>query len=593
MVSRLRRVVGVLALCIPGSLLSVPSHALVELTGIRQIVAGNRHSCALTTAGGVKCWGTNFYGQLGDNSTVDRPTPVDVSGLANGVSAIAVSGRQFNNHSCALTMAGGVKCWGLNIWGQLGDASTDMRVTPVDVSGLRGGVVAITAGMSHTCALTIAGGVKCWGFNFYGQLGDSTTTGRLAPVDVSGLAVGVAAITAGAFHTCAVTTSRGAKCWGDNGYGQIGDNSTPNRPTSVDVSGLASGVADIAAGRLHTCALTTGGGVKCWGANFYGQLGDNSTMESLTPVDVSGLPSGITAIAAGRSHACALTSAGGVKCWGSILSTPILTPIDVSGLGIAVAAITAGGDHTCALATAGGVKCWGSNTQGQLGDNSTLSRFTPADVWGHRDGVAAIRAGGDHTCALTTVGGVKCWGLNILGELGDGTAGHRYIPAAVLTADAVLVEYYNSGLDHFFIIVNASEAATIDSGSAGPGWSRTGNTFKSGGNTSVCRFYGSLSPGPNSHFFTADSGECTLLKQLQTSTPATQKRWNYEGIDFLTTVPVNGTCPNETSPIYRAYNNGFARNIDSNHRITGNSAAMQEVTTRGWIDEGVVMCAPL
>ncbi|RFC32336.1 MAG: hypothetical protein DID92_2727745329 [Candidatus Nitrotoga sp. SPKER] len=153
-----------------------------------------------------------------------------------------------------------------------------------------------------------------------------------------------------------------------------------------------------------------------------------------------------------------------------------------------------------------------------------------------------------------------------------------------------IVEYYNPDLDHYFITAGSDEQTFVDSGVVGR-WQRTGTTFMSGGNVPVCRFYGSVSPGPNSHFYTADADECTQLKQLQATTPATQKRWNFEGFDFLTTLPLNGTCPINTTPIYRAYNNGFSKSIDSNHRITDNQAAIQEVVARGWINEGVVMCA--
>lgn len=157
----------------------------------------------------------------------------------------------------------------------------------------------------------------------------------------------------------------------------------------------------------------------------------------------------------------------------------------------------------------------------------------------------------------------------------------------------VVVEFYNQDLKHYFITADANEAATIDSGKAGPGWTRTGNSFRSGGSTPVCRFYGSQSPGPNSHFYTLQGDECDGLKQLQASTPATQKRWNFESLDFISTPPVNGACPGGTVSVYRAYNNGYSQGIDSNHRITSNSSAIQEVVSQGWSDEGVIMCAPL
>ncbi len=351
--------------------LTVPTFALTPLTGVTQIWSQGKgsqssHSCAILSGGGVKCWGWNNSGQLGDGSTTDRLTPVDVSGLTSGVTAIALGW----NHSCALTSGGGVKCWGDNGKGQLGDDSTTNGNTPVDVIGLTSGVTAIALGWNHSCALTSGGGVKCWGWNSSGELGDGTATQRLTAVDVSGLTSGVTAIALGGYHSCALTSGGGVKCWGYNGNGGLGDGSMTSKYTPVDVSSLTSGVDAIALGKAHTCALTSGGGIKCWGYNDMGQLGDGSTTDKYTPVDVSGLTSGVTAIALGGHHSCAMTSGGGVKCWGA----------NGSGLISGVTAIALGFGHSCALTSGGGVKCWGGGGSGQLGNNTTTESLTPVDV---------------------------------------------------------------------------------------------------------------------------------------------------------------------------------------------------------------------
>ena len=300
---------------------------------VAQISAGGSHTCAVTTSGGAKCWGNNGNGQTGDGSTVQRLTPVDVSGLTSGVASI--SGGHV--HTCAVTTSGGAKCWGFNGNGPLGDGTGNQRLMPVDVSGLTSGVASISASGFHTCAVTASGGAKCWGNNGNGQTGDGSTVQRLTPVDVSGLISGVVSISMGSTHTCAVTTSGGAKCWGNNGNGQLGDGTTTQRNTPVDVSGLTSGVASISGGDRHACARTTSGEVKCWGQNTNGQLGDGSTVQRLTPVDVSELTSGVTSIEAGSYHTCSVTASGGAKCWGR-------------------------------------------NPSGQLGDGSQSQRNTPVDV---------------------------------------------------------------------------------------------------------------------------------------------------------------------------------------------------------------------
>jgi hypothetical protein len=191
--------------------------------------------------------------------------------------------------------------------------------------------IQIATGEEHACVLTAAGGVKCWGWNAYGQVGDGTTTLRRTPVTVRGLSSGVSAISAGDWHTCALTTAGGALCWGYNQFGQLGDGTGTHRLTPVPVSGLSSGVTAIAAsgglderapgeddlGGEHTCALTTAGSVLCWGDGWFGQLGAGALFDlRLTPVVVNGFSSGATAIAVGGTHSCAITVSGGAKCWG-------------------------------------------------------------------------------------------------------------------------------------------------------------------------------------------------------------------------------------------------------------------------------------
>ena len=213
---------------------------------------------------------------------------------------------------------------------------------------------------------------------------------RLTPVDVLGLSSGVGAIASGALHTCAVLTSGGLRCWGLNGEGQLGDGSLTQRLTPVEVLGLSSGVVAVSPGDSHTCALLGSGGVKCWGLNTSYQLGDGSGIRQLTPVSVSGLSSGVAAVSSGPVHACALLISGGVKCWGSNGSGRLgdgslnmaLTPIDVSGLSSGAASVSSGGQHSCAFASLGILKCWGANSNGQLGDGSTTNRYTPVATLG-------------------------------------------------------------------------------------------------------------------------------------------------------------------------------------------------------------------
>jgi alpha-tubulin suppressor-like RCC1 family protein len=357
------------------------------------VAAGGEHTCVMIRTGTVRCWGGNRAGQLGDGTTNDRRRPVDVVRLGVAATAVAAGWR----HTCALTTAGGVKCWGHNGFGQLGNGtSTGVRADPVEVSGLRG-VIAIAAGGDHSCALTGGGGVKCWGQNSYGELGDGTTTDRSSPVDVVGLSSGVIAIAAGGGHSCAVTTIGDVHCWGFNRLGQLGDGTTDDRRRPVQVSNLSGNMIMVASLVGHSCGLTQIRSIRCWGNNDSGALGDGTTGSRLTPVDVLGL-SNVDSIATGGGHSCALARARGVWCWGLNESGELgdgttgnrVTPVSVSGLGDDVDAIAAGGGHSCVLTGRGGVKCWGNNRVGQVGDGTNRNRRRPVDVSGFGKAMVAV-----------------------------------------------------------------------------------------------------------------------------------------------------------------------------------------------------------
>ena len=365
------------------------------------IASGAYHSCAITAGGGVQCWGANFYGMLGDGTTTNRDVAVDVTGLQSGVVAIAAG----NFHTCAVTTAGALKCWGYDVLGAVGNGHVcaDFRCkTPMDVTGLGSGVAAVSGGGQFTCALTTGGAVKCWGDNREGQLGVGNTSGpeqcsfgsfsfacSTTPVDVVGLASGVAEIKSGGAHSCALTTVGGVKCWGRNSSGQVGDGTKSLRSSPVNVTGLGSGVDAITSGIFHSCALS-GGGVQCWGADKYGQLGavtsdlcdygEGPHNCSTVPLSVSTLSSGVTLVDGGDEHTCAITTGGALKCWGHNhvgqvgdgTITDRSTPVDVCASGATppctasngntftgVFDVAGGSQHTCALITGGAAKCWG------------------------------------------------------------------------------------------------------------------------------------------------------------------------------------------------------------------------------------------
>jgi len=411
------------------------------------IAAGADHTCALTSRGGIKCWGNNNSWALGNNTSQTSTAPMDVPELNRGITALT-AGRGF---SCVLTVEGEVRCWGSNIYGQLGNGvDFSNSHIPTKVMGLSG-VTAISSGENHTCAL-MNGGVKCWGSNSFGQLGIELQSVSNAPVDVNGLSSEAIAISAGQYHTCAILTDGSTKCWGRNTFGQLGNGTEANSSVPVTVIGLSS-ATDISAGNRNTCALV-GGHVKCWGNNDYGQLGNGTKVRSYIPVDVIGLSDTISGVSTGSENVCAMTVAGGVKCWGynqygqvgDGTFTERFQPVDVIGMNNGVTSIDAGNEHVCAINNDGSIKCWGRGDGGQLGDGTTGMAYTPTSVVSLDSGVDAISTTGDFTCALTSNGGVKCWGYNVSGNLGNGTFNNSNIPVDVIGLDSGVQSVSSGGL---------------------------------------------------------------------------------------------------------------------------------------------------
>ncbi len=301
-----------------------PGNALVPTTvpglasGVIDIGTNYQTSCAAMSDGSVKCWGDNRFGAVGDGTTTDRSMPVAVTGLA-GVKSVSV-GADF---ACAVTTAGAVKCWGRNEYRQLGAMTPDPSNTnsfqpslvPLDVLGLGGTVKSVHAGFEHVCALMTTGTLKCWGKNVWGQLGNGLTDGLSLPrtfgdaiPNVMNL-TGVIDAAPSVQHTVAVLSTGAVKAWGKQEKGNLGngEDSTfaPDVTTPGDVNGLSSGGSAVSG----TCAVVSGS-VWCWVDN----LGDGTPNTSLVPALVPGISDAVQ-VSSGE-HTCAVLASGRIKCWG-------------------------------------------------------------------------------------------------------------------------------------------------------------------------------------------------------------------------------------------------------------------------------------
>ena len=341
-----------------------------DASGAR-LAAGVVFSCFIRDSGQVVCWGLNIDGQLGDGSRMIRDTPNPVHGLDD---AVGVAAGKY--HACARRSSGDVVCWG-----QLHDGR-GVQLTPVPIPALFQ-AVELTAAYG-TCARCGNGTIGCFGFNLWGEIGDGTYEKRPTPVRVEKIndAVQVAMGT-DSVHACARHAGGAVSCWGWNDYGQLGDSTYTHRPVPGLVPGLEQ-IVDVSVGGFNSCAVQASGSVWCWGSNVLGILGDGST-----------------------------------DFWRA-------TPGPVAGIGDAVD-VSVGSAHVCALRRGGKVSCWGSNAWGEIGDGhytgmgADRRRPKPVEVVGLEDAVE-VAAGTTHTCAVRKTGQVVCWGGNLWGERGDGSA---------------------------------------------------------------------------------------------------------------------------------------------------------------------------
>jgi len=373
-----------------------------------QISASN-HSCGLAADSSAWCWGARFgqagefanSGELGNGTQIGVLVPVAVAGSLR-LSQVS--------STCALTSQAAAYCWGENGAGQLGNGTSSGSLLPVPVSGASR-YSSIGMGGSHRCALTSSGVAYCWGSNTFGELGLGTTTGpenclggpcSTVPVAVSG-GLAFTSLAVGDSHTCGLTGSGFAYCWGRGDAGDLGNGSRFDQ--SAPVLALGPVFVALSAGAFHTCGLTSGGSAYCWGDNDDGQLGVGTTTGPETPC-----PSPVEPFR------------GVGNC-----ST---VPVPVTG-GLRFSQISAGGQHTCAITTTGTAYCWGANWSSQLGNGSTGSIIpTPVAVSGGLTFVS-VSAGGSHSCAITPTGVAYCWGMNAAGQLGNGSTNESNVPLRV------------------------------------------------------------------------------------------------------------------------------------------------------------------
>jgi alpha-tubulin suppressor-like RCC1 family protein len=370
----------------PAPSASIASLAAAIPLSFSQVSGGTSSTCAIAADSTAWCWGLNDHGELGTGSFTgpeECPSAIGPFACSTKPVRVATGTRKFRSiargdfHTCAVTTDFHAWCWGWNGYGQLGAGPTAPRqsAVPLAVAGSHR-FRQVDAGINHTCGTTYPDNrIFCWGENGWGQLGDGTFNSRSVPVATLG-GLTVSRVVAGKEHSCAVTSTNVAYCWGSNDHGQLGDSTVAHRARPVKVVG-GHAFRQIDAGYFHTCAVTTGARLFCWGGGGHGQIGDGKTDLSFSPRAVLGHLS-VGRVTTGLYHTCAETLTKRAYCWGDNtygqigngqkgVGSKVLSPVAVVG-GLLVGQMSAGAWHTCAKTTAGKGYCWGNDAAGQLGD---------------------------------------------------------------------------------------------------------------------------------------------------------------------------------------------------------------------------------
>ena len=448
---------GVLGYGTIGTSYGTPSTTLSAGSTATQVTVGEKHTCVLTSAGAVYCWGNNSYNQLGQAATSgDTMTPTAVVGLPEVITKIAAG----LYHTCALGTSGKVYCWGYNATGATGTGTASDFTVPTEIANAPGIATDVDAGGYHSC-LVSNGDVYCWGQASNLQVSTRESVSFNKPSDPYIFAkTAVKKILSGpdetlnVSHTCAQLSNNGIACTGDNFYGQLGINSlTPFSYTSLNYPTVSNLISDFVIGLNHTCALLINGGVECWGDNSLKQVSPGFAVAKVDPpVAPAVLSTNITQLVSGRNHNCALTSGGDVYCWGDYTKGQTGTcsssdsPVLVSGL-TNVASIAAGGNTNCAIQTDGKVECWGDSSYAQYGrdymSTNCLSNITPINALFqttptfYQETVEQISLGLRHGCGITTSKQLKCWGSDGYGQIGSGldNVGTKLAPYRIESMD--------------------------------------------------------------------------------------------------------------------------------------------------------------